>query len=866
MRSPEGILCFVSLDVPELTRRSVLDLAAARKDIDSVNRLIHDQIAAGKGELLHELDPESGCVVVFSFVEEALNCGIEIQLAATSAGFPCRIGVTTRQVHLVDDQLPPELDDRLVSIRQSAHCGQIVFDLPTKELAPPRNGGQHVFIPLGMRIVEDREGRERLFQLHCTGLTREFPEPPGVVPAFRLPSSLTAFVGRWGEIERVLERFYISRAVTICGPAGLGKTRTAVQVAHELVERQPDGVWFVDLSLIKSGPLVADSIVRSLPKYSPDDLPALESLIGMLADKELLLVLDNAEHVLLDAAKVVDALSRTCPNIQFLCTSREPLGIEGESVVRLGPLEIPSPAASPEDVVRSDSMALLLDRMRIQNPDFEPNDVEIEVLAEACREVDGIPLALELVASRMQQMSPTALLKSLRSLKRLNATWRTTPDRHVSLQRALEWGYGNLSAEEKQLFHRLSVFAGGATLEAVNKVCVDDTLPQSFIEPAISELVRCSLLIEERGRFRMLLPMREFAQDKLRDLEGVTAVRDRHLEWMIELVSSAPAFPETDAAWIDKMEPEMGNAREALEWARAYPCDDRAFRLAYGLYDFWFPKAMMNEGSSEIRKVLGSSRRLHWLSRVKLCNAKAILDMERGEFEAALSDYNTAARLAKKHGDELTEARILANVAIVLRRLGRSREAFERGAELLRRMPETDPMWAGQQINVIGAALDVGEYEDAQSRIEAVERFAQTHGSRLFAAMAAVARGNLGIGRGRFDEAQDYLERAYVQFWALADLRSVGISLSRLIVAVEGAGLYRQAAAYHGCLMKLRESVSLRLARKYQVDLDRSLIRLRKELGDAAFEMEVASGRRLEPADLDRHLRDRLGELDGGER
>lgn len=860
MRLPEGIVCIISIDVPELARRSVLDLAGARRDIELVNERIESTIGLSTGVLIRKLDPESGAVISFSFPAEALELAALIQLASTKAGFPCRMGITTRAVRLEAGTFPTEIDDRVSSIRAAAQEGQVVFDAPTKELVELSDASECTMLPLGLRIVQDRQGRERLFQLNHPQLPRTFAEPPGADPAFRLPSALTAFIGRWGEIDRVLERFYFSRAVTISGPAGLGKTRTAVQVAHELVADQPDGVWFVDLSVTRRGDLVADTILRSLPGYKPGDRPAIETLKDFLSERTLLLLLDNVEHVLPDTARVVDALCRDCPNVQFLCTSREPLGIEGESVIRLGPLELPSSSDSPDDVVRTEAMALLLDRIRVQNPDFEPSLQEVEILAEACREVDGIPLALELVASRLLRMSPKSMLRSLRGARPLHAAFRNTPDRHASLQRAMEWGYEDLGVAAKTLFHRASVFAGGFTLEAAHQVCANSKAAVGVVQTTLGELVRRSLLIQESGRYRMLRPMRDFALQKLRQSGELATIRDRHLDWMISLASSAPAIEDMNAEWFGKIEPEIGNAREALEWARSQPLDDRAFHLAYGLFDYWYPKSMAAEGSSELGRVLRSSRRLDWRSRARLYNAKAVLDMERGDFEAANVSFQSAARLAVKGKDTIMAARVRANIAIVLRRMGQYQEAYSIGRELVQQMPANESMWAGQQLNVASAAMDVGDYEAARERIESVREFAVANESESFLAHVNLSLGELEIRLVNYDIAQEHVERGFLISHGLGDLRNAGNAVALLVLAVTGAGLYRQAAAYLGCLAEMRTKVAIHLTPQWEARLAGAERKLRDELGERAYGSEHDRGRSLSMDDLARHLRDRTGE------
>ena len=438
--------------------------------------------------------------------------------------------------------------------------------------------------------------------------------------------------------------------------------------------------------------------------------------------------------------------------------------------------------------------------------------------------------------------------------------------RHSSLQDALEWGYTSLQPAAQLLFHRVSVFAGGFTLMAACDVCQDEDLSSEDIEAAIHELHRCSLLIQDSGRYRMLRPLRDFAQEKLRRSEGVEVMRDRHLDWMIKLAGSAPELPDRDGAWLSSLEPELANAREAMEWARTSTNDDRAFRLAYGLYDFWYPRSMAIEGANEIRRTLRSSRRLDWLSKARLFNAKAVLDMERGDLETALADYQSAARLAKRNGDQMIETRILANVAIVMRRLGKCKEAYQSGDELLRRMPEGEPMWIGQQLNVAAAAIDVGEYEDARRRIEIVYKLAEATDSKNFLGHVFLSRGELATRMGRFDDAQEQIERGFLVFEGLADMRTTGIALALLIVAVTGAGLHRQAGAYYGCLENLRTEVAIHLTPQLQTAIDIAVHSLRQALGETEFTLEQDRGRSLGLGDLARHLRNRLGELDPTER
>ncbi|MDP9356600.1 MAG: helix-turn-helix domain-containing protein, partial [Chloroflexota bacterium] len=441
---------------------------------------------------------------------------------------------------------------------------------------------------------------------------RPDPLPDRGRPAVRLPTTLTSFVGRGREVEQVIAllRRADVRLVTLTGPGGVGKTRLALRAAAELLDHVPDGAWFVDLTPLADPALVPAAIAVVLGVREAGGQPLVETLAVALRDKQLLLVLDNCEH-LLDAAPVVAELLRACPGLTVLATSRAPLRLRGEREVAVPPLGLPATARpAPEEIARSEAVRLFVERARAHEADFALTEANAPAVAGIVRVLDGLPLAIELAASRIKLFPPTALLRRLeRRLTLLTGGARDLPARQRTLRDAIAWSHDLLTEEERLLFRRLAVFAGGATCEAAEAVA--DPAGELGVVNGLAVLVDQSLLRKEddpdgEPRYRMLETVREYALERLDASGEEAAVRDRHAAWCLALAEAAGAVLWTtyDPGVVARLEAEHPNLRAALTWFAQASDGEALLRIGATLGRFWYVAGHAREGRGWLERAL----------------------------------------------------------------------------------------------------------------------------------------------------------------------------------------------------------------------------------------------------------------------
>lgn len=387
---------------------------------------------------------------------------------------------------------------------------------------------------------------------------------PGQPSAERnLPVALTSLVGRARELDRIAETLRKARLVTIAGPGGVGKTRLALETAHRQLGRRRGGIWLVDLTASPEQPDVAAETARALGVRSPAGTTATDALCRYLADRDLMIVLDNCEHVIDASAELVDAILTTCTQVRVLATSREPLGVDGETVWRLEPL-------GPDDARR-----LFIERARQRQPEFIPGaGIEATIVA-LCERLDHLPLAIELAAARIGVMSPAEILAALdKRLDTLTRQSRVAPARHRSVRAAVEWSYDLLEPDEQRAFRSLAVFVGGFDADAAIAVSPGLTL-DAFARLVDKSIVAAGESPSGRTRYRLLEAVRQLAHERLVQDGELDAARDRHLKhFSVPSEGELDGWPSTKAvAVLDELEDDYGNVRAAIEWAAASdPC------------------------------------------------------------------------------------------------------------------------------------------------------------------------------------------------------------------------------------------------------------------------------------------------------
>src|ERR671916_378267 len=434
-------------------------------------------------------------------------------------------------------------------------------------------------------------------------------------PPNNLPLELSSFVGRekeLTEVERLLEH---NRLVTLTGSGGCGKTRLALAAAGELVEGFEDGVWMVELASLADPSLVPQAVASTLGvREQPGRLPT-ETLSDYLGSRNVLLVLDNCEHLIGACAELAEALLHSCPNLRVLATSREALGITGEVAWPVPSLSLPDLRRLPEveSLARYEAARLFLERTAAVNPTFALTEQNAVAVDQICYRLDGIPLAIELAAARAKVLSVEQIAERLDdSFGLLSAGGRTAMPRHRTLHATMDWSHELLSLEERALFRRLSVFAGGFTLEAAESVCAGAGLERDEVLDLLSHLVDKSLVImrEESGeaRYRLLETVRQYAREKLSESGEAEQASERHAGYYLALAEEAE--PELkgagQVAWLEQLEREHDNLRAAMRWLLGRGELEEAARLGWALWLFWGIRAHFAEGRRSMEQALSA--------------------------------------------------------------------------------------------------------------------------------------------------------------------------------------------------------------------------------------------------------------------
>ncbi len=535
---PTGTVTFVFTDIVGSTR--LLEaVGPGYPDLLERHQLLLREAFAEHGGIEFGAEGDS-LAYAFSKAQDALAGAIAGQRAILSADWRgidlrIRIGIHTGDALARNEKYLGIAVHQAHRIMSVANGSQILVSSSTEELVksmlPPDTSLMH----LGLHRLKDLSGPHELFQVKHPNLPSEFP-PLQSVDAMpnNLPLQLTTFVGRSLEVQQIHKMLESHRMVTILGPGGVGKTRVALQSAAEVPGEFPDGVWFVDLGLIDDETLVITAIaedaqVKDLVASSTETEgeALLKALTERLRASKALLILDNCEHVVNAVAPAAFSLLTSCPQLTLLATSRELLGVPGEQVFRLAPLDAPDPSMlqNIDDLLAYDSVQLFIERARLQKPEYQPAESDAAALAEISFRLDGIPLAIELAASRLRSMSTDQIASRLGpKLDLLATSSRTLPSRRQTLRATIDWSYELLGGKEQTLLASLAVFRGGFTLEAAEAVCSVAGVDESEILDLLASLVDKSLIAEYSGRYRLLETIRQYAWEKLLEPRAMSDV------------------------------------------------------------------------------------------------------------------------------------------------------------------------------------------------------------------------------------------------------------------------------------------------------------------------------------------------------
>lgn len=565
--------------------------------------------------------------------------------------------------------------NRAARLLRLAHGGQVLLPAPVADEGLPPGVELR---DLGRHRLRDVAVPDHIYQLCHSDLPSEFPPLESwQAPPNNLPAATSSFIGRERELAEVRRRLQETRLLTLTGVGGSGKTRLGLHVAHDLLAgpNMDDGIWLVELAPMTSGDLVPQAVATALQLAEPLGAQPLPALVRQLMRRQLLLILDNCEHLLSPVAELAEALLSGCPNLRILATSREGLSIAGEVLYTVPSLSLPAQDAVPEVALRSESMTLLADRARAVAPRFSVTLGNVVALTEICHRLDGIPLALELAAARLQALTPEGLAARLdQRFQLLTGGSRTALERHRTLHATLDWSHSLLSPQEQVAFRRLAAFAGGWTLEAAEAVVPDDCIvtPGEVLD-LLTGLVHKSLVEfdAEARRYRFLETMRQYAVERLDEAGEGEMVRRRHLQWFLRVaLDRQPRMGE--AAVRRRLGADHANIGAAHAFAASSPADvEDGLRLAGPLVDYWKSGGHWGEARERLEALLEhpvaprDSR--HWAFAAWFVGHLAQTLLDRPAWERWT---NAAALSAAASGDGQTES-------LCLRELGHI--AFEHG-------------------------------------------------------------------------------------------------------------------------------------------------------------------------------------------
>jgi predicted ATPase/class 3 adenylate cyclase/Tfp pilus assembly protein PilF len=664
--------------------------------------------------------------------------------------------------------------NRVSRMLAAAYGGQIVLSKSAQMALNGRLPDSGFLTDLGEHRLRDLIRPEQIFQYNETGLTQDFPLLRSLSAfAHNLPEQLTTFIGREIELSEIKHLLFQTRLLTLTGSGGSGKTRLALQAAADVVDRFTNGVWFVDVSAVADQHLVASTVATALRLREQPGQTMLETLIDFLRPKRFLIILDNCEQIVGACADLADKLLRACPELHILATSREGLGIAGETSWRVPSLSIPSnqDLRSFEKLADTASVRLFVDRAASVVPGFTLTEKNAPAIVKVCQRLDGIPLAIELAAARVKTISPEEIALRLSDRFRLlTGGSRTALARHQTLRAAIDWSYHLLGGLEGVLFRRLSLFCGSFSLSAAETICEDADLQSLDILDCICRLVDKSLLILEQNegmtRYRMLETIREYAFERLRESDEVTVFQARFMQFFLNLARQAerelngPAQGE----WLERLEIEIENLRAALSWhAQDNRLATSQLNMALALSRFWLVRGYWEEGLASLRRVLACSAvESQGRERSRALNSCGSLACQLGSYGDASRYYEESLAIRREMNDERGAAATLNNLGLVHKQQGDPEAAqslFEEALGLFRKLGH-GPAVAACLSNLAAVEHATGDYAAAdQNARESLEMF-RGIGDQLGMAASLTELGHTAMRQGDIAAAQTHFEES----------------------------------------------------------------------------------------------------------
>lgn len=800
---PTGTVTFLFTDIEGSTQLWEKYPEAMKAALAKHDALLKVAIESNHGHIIKTTG--DGVHAVFTTALDAINAAITAQctlqsfiLSSSSFALKVRMGLHTGEAELRDGDYYGGTLNRAARLMSAGHGEQILIPDVTAQVVREHLPANVSLLDLGEHHLKGLLRAEKIYQVNAPELQKEFP-PLNSIPTAtnNLPAQLTSFIGREKEIREAKEKLSSAKLLTLIGPGGTGKTRLSIQLGTEVLPNFTDGVWFIELAPLANPALILQTIASVLNVRAQMGVSLKDIVIDYLRAKNLLLIFDNCEHLVEACAQLADEFLHHAPNIKIIASSREALGIGGETVYRVPSLSLPNQAqASREALAGFESIQLFVERARAANPKFYLTEKNASSVAQICRRLDGIPLALELAAARVTVFSAEQIATRLDDrFKLLTGGSRTALPRQQTLRALIDWSYDLLSEDERALLRQLSVFAGGWVFEAAEAICNDlDVLS------LLTQLVNKSLItMDDEGaepRYRLLETVRQYARDKLMEAGEAEQMRNCHLAYFVQLTENAEQELREGSAmsWINRLEAESDNLRAAFEWGLETNVT-AVLVMAHSLQYFWYRRGYETEGRRWIAQAFeqiqslpavegnpaAGQARQRMAVTAKAWQAMALLATSQGDVLNATSASQKGVELARQLGDKRLLATVLAFGVSIKIMFGASGYEDSVMDEVVRIAHESGDSFALNLsycivgLNMLSKGQDTPTANAYMSKGLALMKNTPHH---FWQTGIPFALGMIARIQGRFDEAREHLTPLLVVLRNLGDQHRTNMILS----------------------------------------------------------------------------------------